>query len=41
MNKEKYKFCPEKVCPYCGTELKTEEDEIITGCKYCKRSFVD
>lgn len=41
---KKWKFCPEKICYRCKRnleEINRDEEEIITGCFFCSRSFVD
>ena len=41
---EKWQFCPDAECDYCG-ELIKEEDvldkKVVTGCPYCNYSFVE
>ena len=40
---EKWKYCKDHICPYCGEDLDewTIDNNLITGCPNCHRSFVE
>ena len=40
-NNKKWQFCPDKTCNYCGKKIEEVNEEIVTGCPHCKRSFLE
>lgn len=41
---DKWMFCSEHECDYCGKviyDYQVKDEEVVTCCPFCKRSFVE
>jgi len=38
---DKFVYTNNGKCWYCDRDIEEEEDKVVTGCKYCNKSFVD